>query len=800
MARAATARSATSAPGSALQAVDDAFEGVERLIDQLTLMRAMDGPKAQSAAALLKEGLAILDRADADLAAYAEKVGSGGSKSTPKVLESAAQKDGAIALRRCQSAILRGQLYSWSAAAMEGDPAATAERQKQNDKAIELFRALRVEYRDLPMGIMGYILESRCQRLAGRLDEAKAVLETVLKLPVSPGDKAASELHQTATLEKLEAQLLADPRTAAKEAAQWRSSDQLRNEPDWQGRADWLLARAQLADFDKAPGGRIDEAAIRKCAELLRAPGVVKAAGSYDRLAAMAHLEKLSGQKLMERQELMDLAPLQAALRKPEAAATFVRLLAMGGPPLPGESMLAYVQALWRQGSYLAAADSADTALAAAGKDDARYADFIQLRAAALLKHYQQDASGQVEPLRSRLAQSLRAVFEADVAETARRDALSQWVAVMGPSSTPGEILKVIDSQQALAAGDPYLLYWRASCRCEILWSEAAKDANAPQLPQRARQLVSDVQAVGALAAKTSSADVAARCALLEAQVLASAPLADARAALKILNDRRALLDSDKAIAPNATVLRVQLLTDLGMVEEATKEFATIQEARNLDQAGAPLGLAEALADRYPSADAPSRDRIRRQVTAICNTAMAAAVGKAQTFTSVARRSAAAMLKAGALADAEQVAGKTLKDKTVQADAEATLSLTLIQAEALEKLGRTSDALALLEALAGKFPKSAAVPLARGRCQLALRLPDKAGDSFRQARKLCPPGGADWCLATLELAAALRDGGNAAAARDILRVSQALYPDFGGPSLRARLIGMQEQQGTPNAK
>ena len=77
--------------------------------------------------------------------------------------------------------------------------------------------------------------------------------------------------------------------------------------------------------------------------------------------------------------------------------------------------------------------------------------------------------------------------------------------------------------------------------------------------------------------------------------------------------------------------------------------------------------------------------------------------------------------------------------------------------------------------------------LALGRVEMDLARPAAAGGCYRRARSLLRPGSEGWCEATLALAESLDADGHAAAARDILRVSGALYPRFGNPELRAKL-------------
>jgi len=81
----------------------------------------------------------------------------------------------------------------------------------------------------------------------------------------------------------------------------------------------------------------------------------------------------------------------------------------------------------------------------------------------------------------------------------------------------------------------------------------------------------------------------------------------------------------------------------------------------------------------------------------------------------------------------------------------------------------------------------------RGRVDMLLKQPAAAAQHLRKARGLCKPGSPPWCAATLALAEALLASGHRQAAADILRVSAALYPDFGGPELKLRATELTKQ-------
>jgi len=86
-----------------------------------------------------------------------------------------------------------------------------------------------------------------------------------------------------------------------------------------------------------------------------------------------------------------------------------------------------------------------------------------------------------------------------------------------------------------------------------------------------------------------------------------------------------------------------------------------------------------------------------------------------------------------------------------------------------------------------------------GEVYLDLGQADRAVESFRKARGLCRPGTPDWCRATLALAEGLAADRHAGDASDILRVAEALHPDFGDPELRSRLKALRRrlQSRTP---
>lgn len=416
----------------------------------------------------------------------------------------------------------------------------------------------------------------------------------------------------------------------------------------------------------------------------------------------------------------------------------------------------------------------------------------LEWRAAALVKALGEAEEGVPrEALETRALGALVAVVGGGSGEAVRRDSLRQWVGIESRRRGMGACAAMLAAHAELVEGDAYLAYARSAGAWEQL-AEAVAAGEAPDALGRARAVLGDLEAAEAAAGKAGRAELAARCVLARAQVLAEEPVRDRRAALEALQKGAASVAADEAVAWEAEWLRVELLLDLGMVEAASKALGALPEGRGDGSGTARLRLAEALAARYGSMAPEGRAEIQKRVLRLCDAAMAGSVGSEEAFVEVSRRAARAMLAAGAHADARRVLEKLLESKRVAGDAALRLEVGLAAA-ALEAGGEGTEALGRLDALASGHPRSVAVHVARGRARLALGRPEEAVESFRAARLLARPGSADWCGATLALAEGLVELEHTQAATDILRVAATLYPDFGNAELRAEMRRMRRR-------
>ena len=171
---------------------------------------------------------------------------------------------------------------------------------------------------------------------------------------------------------------------------------------------------------------------------------------------------------------------------------------------------------------------------------------------------------------------------------------------------TLGVVLVAAVSLWGLVEADAYLLYARAAGRW-VLLSNRQAGGDAPGADAEARRIVAECAAAGKLAGKAGRTDLAARSALLAAQVLSAWPLRDGQAALKALRDSWAVLSAEPTTATAAAWLRAEVLLELGLTNEALKAISDLPEAGSTGPAGLLLRLAEALADRYVDGDTAAR-------------------------------------------------------------------------------------------------------------------------------------------------------------------------------------------------
>ena len=495
-------------------------------------------------------------------------------------------------------------------------------------------------------------------------------------------------------------------------------------------------------------------------------------------------LDALAGGKAMTREELLQWADALVATGRTGAVTFYRRAESMPGNPLSVQQQYNCAILLWKQGDPAAVADACDSLLKSLPSDHRQRPNAIKLRAAALTRLYHQTkADKRNASFSARLLTALQSVIESSLAQEVRRDALRQWVVVKSSQTGFRDCLDMLTKQSSLVKSDSYLLYARAAGRWTLLLGKLST-LDDSKATAEARQVLADCKVARKAAQRAGAKSLAARSAFLSAQVMAGLPLRDRQAALKILSEASKILKADKAVATEATWLHVEILLDLGLTNVALKKLSNLPGTEATDSIQTLLRLAEALADRYVGSDTATT---RNTVVKLCNRAIAGALGDGQKYAVTARRSARAMLKVGAHADAGGILKKLLKSKIIQSDPQAVFACSLMLADALRQAGKMNDAKKQLEHLARKCPDSPDVHLALGRLEMDLKQPAIAAKCYRRARKLFKPGSESWCEVTLALAEGLNADGHAVAAGDILRVSGALYPRFGNPELLAKL-------------
>jgi hypothetical protein len=774
--------------------IDTALAGMDAALEKLDRLRVKAGRRDEAVAAIVDAVSAALGDIDARLVEALD--GQKDVDPAKRVLvQKTAERRWRLRSRRCRVAICRGELHVRAGEAL---PAGLALRRRYLATAGETFRNLRVAYARSPLALAGYIGEARALRAAGDLAGADQALEAVLKKPKRIRDEAAMTVYRTAVVEKLETQLLADPDAAETQCLTLAKTSEFRNVPGWLSRLQWAAVRAKLIRADRFAKADADADARHRLAEealmLLRAGGVIAVAPRYKRLSLLAIAERLAGADRLTRGELLDWADAQARAGHLAAAEFYQRALAMSGDALSAEQLAGYATLMWRRGDAVATAEACDRFLGAVAADHRERETMLQLRAVALLRQFKSPTDDSPPAaLSGRLLTALEAVVESGLPIEVRRDALRQWVALSARRGSFGVGTRLIAKHPDLGGDDPYLLYAEAAGRWQALAAKLAagrvKETDAGETVRRVLRLLVDAEKRGQGA---KALQLVARSALLRAQILAAPPTRDTRAALEVINQKWTMLKAERATAESAAWLRVELMMDLGLVDAATAAVAELQGEGMRGRANVSLRLAEALARRYEAAELRRRGEVQRQTVSLCNRAVSQATRDETAFVAAARRAARALLTVQAGADAEALARKLLQTDSVRGDRNATLRCSLMLAEALTLGNAMNEAHKVLSALAVDYPRSVDAHLALGRCYTRLRRPGKAVETFREARRISRPGTVPWCRATLALAEGLQAQRHARAAGDILRVSQALYPEFGNAELMAELRQLED--------
>ena len=769
----------------------DPAETIAPYLVQIEKARVAAEPQPSQVAATLREALEALDKAEAPAREPLKGVEAAIAREPRKVATRQQSADRMrLRIHLAQAALTRGDVYRMAAAAV---PKGNPDRAVDLEQALQIFGALRVEYRDLTVGLLGYLGEARTQRATGNPEAAYAALKPLINLAADPKDTLSQEIRRAAFVELLEIHLATDPRKALAEAASLGEGALFKDVAGWRDRIDYVVARAEAAEVLKAAakGPLPAEMAARpaKAAAILRREGVVRVAPLYDRLALLADLDRIAGGNLLARDELLAWADVQAATGRIEALDAYRR--ARAGGPLSVDQSIAYISLLARKAMYPDVAAACGELVTRLAPAHPQRNAVLGWRAAAMLKML--DAAGREAPaeLRTRTLDALHAVFESTADAPVCRDALRQWVAVQGRAGSLAACVDALLAHPDLVAGDGYLAYSQAAGKWQKLSDAMASGGVDDAVASAQAQAI--IQELASLEKPLAGQpDLAVRTALLRAQVLAAPPLRDSRAALTGLTAHWDDLKSDPQTAEPAGWLRVELMIELGLVEAASKALAELPDGASPNSPVALLRLADTLAARSADLAPAAQADVQREVLRFCERAMTMAVSNPQSFRTVSERAARALVAVGAYTNAQSILTNLLASPEVQKDAASTLENSLLLAEALLRSGKAEDALKRLDAIAGRYADAARLHLVRSRCLAALERYEEAVASARKSRMLARAGGEDWCRATLALAESLRGEGHKDAAIDILRVSEALYPAFGSADLRKKLRAMRE--------
>lgn len=317
----------------------------------------------------------------------------------------AGNQDGSRAVV-CQSLFLTGELYRQADALVPG--------QGYAERALELFRSMRVDYMDMSAGLLGYVGEARVHLQQGDPRESLASLSPILDSRTDPA------IHRLAQLQAMEAELQIDPRLALKRAGEVGEA------------ANWVRARAYAAMGDR-------ESALKYA----RTDEAKTATPAFDRLKLIAELKALTPtERLAWAQQL-------ASVGRDDEALT---LLDDAGDNSEANRLRATL--LQQAGRY----DKARTFWQRVVDDDQADADALMAYGKCLTSLAEQSDETTAAGYRKQAAALYeRAVTMPDVEEDVRRDAMRRWFAVSGPDAPR----TFIADQEALILTDPYLRYAR---------------------------------------------------------------------------------------------------------------------------------------------------------------------------------------------------------------------------------------------------------------------------------------------------------------------------------------------------
>jgi tetratricopeptide (TPR) repeat protein len=774
-------------------AAEDSSPIVDAAFEKLEALRISHGDHSDAVRKIVTETQKQLDRADERLVREIGNLPSLSPKSKPSVraLQEHNQALRSLRTRRCQLARRKGQLHAKAVSAL---PAESEIRGEYLHRARQSFGAMRLDYVDLPLSMVGYLEEARLLRQVGRVDAAETLLKPIFALSDltktmkrnDPRRDLIAQLIRKGRLESLEWLLPRDPAQAVREAQTYRA--ELNQNATDQARCDWIQIRARLASSSKKSPPNAP-----MLAKMLREDSLAKVVCAYDRLEVLDALDTSCG-GVMTKSERLAWADLRAQGRWPDALEQYGRAWAMQGPAFSNEQLARYLQLLQsRSGPYASVTAVCDEWLGRMDPADKKQAPLLALRSAAWVHRLQ--AAGKDSPdydaLRAKTLAALRETFSFEELDAASRiDALRQWVVIQNTADMhSADILETLskDDLVKLVDKDAFLLYARAVARWRGLVAGPAEDRGT-----RVKAVQDDLKRAG----ESADRSLQASSALLRAQIAAAGTRQDHAEALEILTSAWPVLKEQKNLLVPALKLRLDVLVNLGQTDAAGNVLDELAQHDTLGAAETILLLAEALAKRYQ--DVADKTDLQTRVIALCERAQRAARREKTNADSLLQRTAEVLLSVRAYTDAERLLTHLLNDP--KRDPKNDLPRRLLLAEANIGAGRKSEGLAELKRLAEQSRDSARVQLALGKCQLQLRNPVAAATAYRAARKHSKPGGAVWCRASLGLARALQRQNHLQAAEDVLRIAAVLYPEFGTPELRAEQVQLRETLQTPAAK
>jgi tetratricopeptide (TPR) repeat protein len=649
---------------------------------------------------------------------------------------------------------IHGEVHRLAAEALAADNPARAEYARA---AIEAFRRLRVEFRDISAGGLGYIGEARVRRAHGEFGAADAALR-----PLLAGHSGLDpQLVRLAVLEAIETELARDPQQVMPQVKAASRRPEFRGEGGqaWQARLDWLAGRALAALAD-------DRQAVQAAAEMLRREGVAAAAPARDRWAILAKLDAAYPPVMDPHERLGWANELLVAGRKEEALDHLRRAAEEAPQALSADQCEMFGRVLLDRQRPAEAADWFDRALSRMSPTEPRRSDVLRLAAWARWLVARED--GEHTP---RAAAALLDVVTSDAAGDVRRAALRQWVSLC-IDRQPAALLTVLDDHRDLTDNDPLMRYVALRAR----WMQAR---DTPADDERLRSLAMEASQVHAVAAAADDHALAASASLLHAMILGDEGAGDLHAALGVLESTWSSIAQVPAVASQALVLRIEWLLALGLVDSAAMKAAEAGSEAALPPA-LLLKLAAAMAERYdPSM--PDAQR-RRAVSSLVHRALTSAAGRSD-FQELKQGAAATLLRVQAFFDVQ----------SLTEHAEAGAPSLMLRARALRGAGDVDGAVAVIEQFLESGAPSSAAYMELGAIRASLDQHELALRAYRSARTAEPQGSEPWWEATLAVIQMLQRLDRTGDARDLLRVARALYRRPDRPTLQSRVDAVHRE-------